>query len=952
MEQEYYAFISYKREDEKWAKWLQDKLEHYKFPTNLNGRSDLPKNIRPTFRDVTDLKPGLLAEEIDAALRNSQWLIVVCSPRSAKSPWVCKEAQTFIDLGRADHIIPFVIEGNPFSEDTSTECYPEALLNLTGSKELLAANINEMGRDAAVIKIVARMFGLRFDTLWQRHERERRRRRNWIIAAVALFVLAVLSVAAYIWQQNKLITQSKAELQTAYNNLTVANAKTQQERDRANQERKSAELQKERAELAEDSVRVQYGIIQQTLNNLRRTTDAKSQAQSRAAAGAAIKMIENRDSYTARKIAMEAYILCPTPEAERTLRKACESDARILKGHSKPVNYSSYNSQSTKIISTSIDSTIKIWDVSSGKCLKTLKGHSAEVNCAIFSPNDNIIASASNDKTIRIWSSITGECLDTFIGHEGAVKGLSFNYSGDYLASASYDNTIRIWSIKEKKCIDTLVGHSGKVSDVCFFPKDNRIASSSWDKSIKIWENGECIQTLWGSTSAITKLIVNKNNYIISASAKKIALWDIKQNKCIDSIESRNLFPFISQSKNGENILFTSDAIIHILELANGKFNIVNTLYGFQGEIKSAFFNNHNEKIVISLDNHTIQLIDCSGSHFKEKRNYLSKTINSLTKCPLIAYSMDEKEIISIDAVGTLRKYCISNGKCIDSIPRNINVADNNTLIINKKGDKYYVLSDLSIKEYDYKSFRCTDSIIRDFGKWSAITSDGRLFAQREHKKISQRKFSHKNIFVIDRKSKKIIHLLEGHNGDVLNAIFSHDGRILASTSQDKTLRIWDIEKGICTKTIPLSSNSYKIAIDHNSKLIATSVNQIYEFNNINIYNIQTGELLQSLKGHTGGIESICFSSNSKYIVSASDDKTIKVWDVATGFCIQTLYGHTQEIRQAFFNSNDTQIISSSWDGTIKIWDFPPIEKLIEETKKRFKDNPLTPEERRQYYLE
>lgn len=178
-QKEYYAFISYKREDEKWAKWLQDKLEHYRFPTNLNGRTDLPKNIRPTFRDVTDLNPGLLAEEINNALRNSEWLIVVCSPSSAKSLWVCKEAQTFIDIGRADHIIPFVIEGNPFSTDTATECYPEALLNLTEGKELLAANINEMGREAAVVKVIAKMFGIRFDSLWQRYEREQRRKK-WI----------------------------------------------------------------------------------------------------------------------------------------------------------------------------------------------------------------------------------------------------------------------------------------------------------------------------------------------------------------------------------------------------------------------------------------------------------------------------------------------------------------------------------------------------------------------------------------------------------------------------------------------------------------------------------------------------------------------------------------------------------------------------------------------------
>ena len=199
---EYYAFISYKREDEKWAKWLQNKLEHYKFPTNLNGRTDLPKNIRPTFRDVTDLTPGLLAEEIDKALRSSEWLIVICSPRSAKSPWVCKEAQTFIDLGRADHIIPFVIEGTPFSKDMGSECYPEALLNLTDGQELLAANINEMGRDAAAIKAVARMFNLRFDTLWQRFEREKKKRFLISILTVAVFALLSLGIGGFIYNNN------------------------------------------------------------------------------------------------------------------------------------------------------------------------------------------------------------------------------------------------------------------------------------------------------------------------------------------------------------------------------------------------------------------------------------------------------------------------------------------------------------------------------------------------------------------------------------------------------------------------------------------------------------------------------------------------------------------------------------------------------------------------------
>lgn len=223
---EYYAFISYKREDEKWAKWLQDMLEHYKFPTNLNGRTDLPKNIRPTFRDVTDLNPGLLAEEINNALCNSEWLIVICSPRSAKSPWVCKEAQTFIDLGRADHIIPFVIEGTPFSKDIANECYPKALLNLIDSEELLAANINEMGRDAAAIKVVARMFNLRFDSLWRRYEREQRRKRRIWISMLIFIALLGLGISAYFVKQNKTIETERNNVQRANAGLKVTLMKT------------------------------------------------------------------------------------------------------------------------------------------------------------------------------------------------------------------------------------------------------------------------------------------------------------------------------------------------------------------------------------------------------------------------------------------------------------------------------------------------------------------------------------------------------------------------------------------------------------------------------------------------------------------------------------------------------------------------------------------------------
>lgn len=106
---QYYAFISYKHEDEKWAKWLQHKLENYKLPSIIRKEIPrLPRYIRPVFRDKTDLGVGQLTESLRKELELSQYLIVICSSEAAKSEWVGKEIDAFISMGRTDNIIPFI----------------------------------------------------------------------------------------------------------------------------------------------------------------------------------------------------------------------------------------------------------------------------------------------------------------------------------------------------------------------------------------------------------------------------------------------------------------------------------------------------------------------------------------------------------------------------------------------------------------------------------------------------------------------------------------------------------------------------------------------------------------------------------------------------------------------------------------------------------------------------
>ncbi|WP_246275813.1 WD40 repeat domain-containing protein, partial [Brasilonema bromeliae] len=100
----------------------------------------------------------------------------------------------------------------------------------------------------------------------------------------------------------------------------------------------------------------------------------------------------------------------------------------------------------TKIASASSDQTVKLWDVSSGKELKTLQGHSAEVRSVSFSPDSKTIASASSDKTVKLWDTSSGRELKT-LRYSAEVRSVSFSPDGKMIASANSDGTVIVWNL-------------------------------------------------------------------------------------------------------------------------------------------------------------------------------------------------------------------------------------------------------------------------------------------------------------------------------------------------------------------------------------------------------------------------------------------------------------------------------------------------------------------------
>lgn len=194
----YFAFISYTGVDRKWASWLHKRLESYKIPTGLGGDNEqLPKSLRPVFWYKKDLSGTVLSKALCQELDDSRFLVVVCSPEASRSEWVNDEVSRFIETGRADKIIPFVVNGEPHAARAEDECLPPALRALPREMELRAICVADQGKRHALVDVIATMLGLRFDALWQRYRRQRQKMMRLWAALIALLTVCGAAVWDY-----------------------------------------------------------------------------------------------------------------------------------------------------------------------------------------------------------------------------------------------------------------------------------------------------------------------------------------------------------------------------------------------------------------------------------------------------------------------------------------------------------------------------------------------------------------------------------------------------------------------------------------------------------------------------------------------------------------------------------------------------------------------------------
>lgn len=212
---------------------------------------------------------------------------------------------------------------------------------------------------------------------------------------------------------------------------------------------------------------------------------------------------------------------------------------RTFEGDSSTIWSVAFDSNGTRLVTGTGFWRVMLWDMKTGQSMSSLD-HAASVWSVAISHDGQLIASGSGDKTTKIWDAENGRLIHNLPDHTDFVYSVAFSPDDKTLVSASKDNKITIVDVATGRLLKTVDGHADQVRSVAISPDGQTLVSGSYDESIKIWnlETGELIRSLKGHSDDIVSVAISPDGKFIASGSKDktIKIWDLATGELLNTL--------------------------------------------------------------------------------------------------------------------------------------------------------------------------------------------------------------------------------------------------------------------------------------------------------------------------------------------------------------------------------------------------------------------------------
>lgn len=560
------------------------------------------------------------------------------------------------------------------------------------------------------------------------------------------------------------------------------------------------------------------------------------------------------------------------------------------------------------------DQTIKLWDVATGRELRTLTGHSDDVESVAFSPDGRTLASGSNDETIKLWDVVTGRELRTLTGHQGGVISISFSPDGQTIGSGSLDKTVKLWDTETGRVLHTLSGHKDLVECIAFGRNGRTLASGSFDKTIKVWDVGsgrelhEFLTSDW-----VTSVAFSLDGSILgAATGHTVQLWDLPNGRVLRTLRGHTaLVESVAFSPNRTTLASGGgDSNIKLWDVDVGRE--VRTLVG-DSIVRAVAFSPDGKILASAHDKHVITLWDAVTGRKLRTLTGRTAPISSVvfdpegTRLALGSWDFTIK-LWSLTHDGDIRTLA-GHRDWVDSVA----FSPDGKLLASGGDDEAVKLWNV-VDGRELRTLKGTDWVT-----CVAFAPSGHVLAWGT---------ADNKIRLSDVTSGRTLRILKGHfDGEEwptrVSVAFSPDGRMLASGTHttagtDETTVFWNAATGRKLRTLSDTDSVASVAFSPDGRTLASAIDS--DTDSIKLWNVSTGSRLRSLD-QSYSATSVTFSPDGKHLASSSGEQTISLWDVGSGKQLHTLSGHSSGVNSVAFSPNGRVLASGSDDGSAGIWD-------------------------------